>query len=462
MTTGISTDTRYPFHDGYPTPEAARRARADTDFQRAVLAYRFWYPTVSMEGIFHGNRAAGMPDNASMGIAATGPRHVGFTLNSDTPYGAAVLDLSGGPMVIGLPKGPYLGLVDDHHQRWVTDLGIPGPDGGSGGTYVIVPPEYDGELPADAHLARSGSHKVLLALRALPIGGLDNGLAALRRVRIHPLGALGTALDFVDATRSEMDWSCLDWEDGLEFWRVLHTVLESEPVVEEFAPMYGLLTDLGIGRGTPFAPEDRLAALLTDAARTGRDAMLVSAFASARPDRLAWPDRRWEWVGLVEDNGDFRTASGIDLEARDRWFAQAIIASPAMFGRRAGTGSLYWLGVRDAEGDYLDGGASYTVEIPQPVPAELFWSITIYDAATRSQVRTETGIAALRSQFELNGVPTHQPLRLHFGPAAPDHAHHRWLQTVPGRGWFAYLRVYGPRRAAFEGTWRPGDFRRTD
>jgi hypothetical protein len=112
----------YAFDRGYPTPEASQRARDDADFQRAIVAYRFWYPAVSVEGIFNGNRAIGLEDNKGMGAAAAGPRQVGFTLNSDTPYGSATLDLSNGPMVIEIPPGPYIGLVDDHYQGWVLDM----------------------------------------------------------------------------------------------------------------------------------------------------------------------------------------------------------------------------------------------------------------------------------------------------------------------------------------------------
>ncbi|MFF1902043.1 hypothetical protein [Kitasatospora sp. NPDC058218] len=31
------------------------------------------------------------------------------------------------------------------------------------------------------------------------------------------------------------------------------------------------------------------------------------------------------------------------------------------------------------------------------------------------------------------------------------------MQTVPGRGWFCYFRIYGPAQPAFDGSWRPGD-----
>jgi hypothetical protein len=198
--------------------------------------------------------------------------------------------------------------------------------------------------------------------------------------------------------------------------------------------------------------------ILENAARTGRDQMLVSAFASNRPDRLAWPDRKWEWLGLVPGATQFETPMGLDLEARDRWFAQAIVTSPAMFRRTPGAGSLYWLGARDNTGAYLDGGKTYKLSIPQPVPDKLFWSVTAYDAGTRSEVQTDQDKAALRSLFELKNVPTDQPTELYFGPTAPAGHENQWIKTIPDKGWFAYIRIYGPDKAAFDGSWKPGDF----
>ncbi|WP_407529942.1 DUF1254 domain-containing protein [Methylobacterium oryzisoli] len=455
-----SADAPYAFTAGYPTPQAAAQARTDADFARAVTAYRFWYPTVSVEGIFNGNRAAGIADNRGMGIAAAGPRQVGFTLNSDTPYGSAALDLSQGPMVIELPPGPYIGLVDDHHQGWVLDLGIPGPDGGKGGKHVVLPPGFSGEVPAGYFSGRSLSNKVLLAVRALPVGAdVPKAMDALRAIKVYPLAEAGQPkpLRVVDTTEIAMDSTSLRWEDNIQFWQVLHRIVEAEPVVEKFLPMYGLLAALGIEKGKPFAPDARMTGILEQAARTGRDQLLVSAFASNRPDRFAWPDRTWEWAGLVPGSAQFETASGIDLEARDRWFAQAIVTSPAMFRRSAGAGSLYWLAARDQAGAYLDGAKSYKLTIPQPVPDKLFWSVTIYDAQTRSEVQTDQGKAALRSLFELKDVSKSEPTELYFGPAAPAGQEGRWIKTVPGRGWFTYLRIYGPEQAAFDGHWKPGD-----
>lgn len=449
------------FVNGYPTAQFTQQAQEEADFQRAVVAYRFWYPAVSAEGIFNGNRVAGMKDNEAIGIASTGPRQVGFTLNSDTPYGSTVLDLHKDPMVIELPPGPFIGLVDDHYQGWILDMGLPGPDAGKGGKHLILPPGYTDQVPAGYHVGRSSSYKVLVAARSLPVGGdVDKAMAALRTIKIHPLNNDKT-LTFVDTTKTAMDSTSLRWEDNLQFWQVLAKIVDEEPMNEAWLPMYGEIAALGIVKGKPFNPDARMKGILERAAKAGRDQMLVAAFASTRPDRLAWPDRKWEWVGYVAENGDFRTPGGYDLEARDRWFAQAIVTSPAMFRRNAGAGSLYWLGVRDSGGAYLDGGKSYKLTMPTPVPANLFWSVTVYDAQTRSQIQTDQDKAALRSLFELKDAPKSDPVTLTFGPTLPPGGDaNRWIKTAPGRGWFAYIRIYGPEAAAFNGTWKPGDFER--
>ena len=364
-------------------------------------------------------------------------------------------------MVIELPPGAYIGLVDDHNQGWVLDLGIPGPDGGKGGKHLVVGPGYGGQIPAGYYVGHSPTIKVLLAVRALPVGGDQQAaLKALQAVKVYPLSTADhpVPIKVVDTTERKMDSTSLRWEDNIQFWQVLHRVLQDEPLVEGFRPMYGLLAALGIEKGKPFAPDARMTAILERAARDGRDQMLVSAFASNRPDRFAWPDRKWEWVGLVPGSAQFETPGGIDLEARDRWFAQAIVTSPAMFRRSAGAGSLYWLGARDATGAYLDGGRAYKLSMPQPVPAKLFWSVTAYDAQTRSEVQTDQDKAALRSLFELKDVKGGDPVDLYFGPTAPAGQEGRWIKTAPGRGWFAYIRIYGPEAPAFDGSWKPADF----
>ena len=86
---------------GFPTPEQVQRVGDEASLSRAIQAYCFFYPTVSMEGTMHGQREAGAEDNKAAIVMACEPRHWLFTGNSDTPYLGAVLDLKqAGPMVV--------------------------------------------------------------------------------------------------------------------------------------------------------------------------------------------------------------------------------------------------------------------------------------------------------------------------------------------------------------------------
>jgi hypothetical protein len=44
-----------------------------------------------------------------------------------------------------------------------------------------------------------------------------------------------------------------------------------------------------------------------------------------------------------------------------------------------------------------------------------------------------------------------------FGPEAPAGRESNWIQTMPGKGWFVILRLYGPLEPFFDKTWRVGE-----
>jgi hypothetical protein len=96
--------------------------------------------------------------------------------------------------------------------------------------------------------------------------------------------------------------------------------------------------------------------------------------------------------------------------------------------------------------------------VPLPVPGKLFWSVTVYDAHTRSQIQTGQAKALLSSLFDFPDAAGDDSVDLFFGPAAPAGHENQWIQTNPGAGWFVYFRIYGPEQAAFDKAWKPGDF----
>lgn len=463
MSDHLETDTsaEYEFEGGFPTPETIERAHDDADLNRAIQAYRFFFPTVSALAMFKGPIPVGLQPNRTFGLLDTKPRHVGFTLNSDTPYGPVLLDLHVGPIVVELPPGPFLCAVLDLNQRWVADMGVPGPDAGRGGKHLLLPPGWTGAVPDGYHVAQADTYRVIVGVRAVPTAGdVAGAMRAISTLKVYPLEPVEDWVEpsWIDMTPEPQDTTPLAWETNLDYWRALHEVIDTEPLVADYSAFYGELAALGIAKGEPFAPDERMTRILEEAARIANGQMRVQSFANRRPDRVVWSDSQWQWPALRPENGNFDGIGYLDEEAREIWFFQAIAASPAMFRRAAGGGSLYWLGLRDGTGAYLDGGRSYRLSVPQPVPGKLFWSITVYDAETRSQIQTDQNGAALRSMFELSGTEGDAPIDLYFGPELPANAEGRWIKTIPGKGWFVYFRIYGPEEPAFDGSWRLPDF----
>jgi hypothetical protein len=434
------------FPGGFPTPQTAQKLYDDADLNRAIQTYKFFYPNISMAGL---------------AILSGSPKQILFTPNSDTPYAALPLDLRAGPIAVELPAGPLIGVANDWNFRWVMDMGVPGPDVGKGGKHILLPPDWKGEVPAGYYTGQSTTYRVFLIIRSLPVGGdMKGAIERIKTVKVHPLNPpAGWAETWTDVSDRSFDATPITWEKTLKFWEVLHQIIETEPPYAAYENYYGELAVLGIVKGKPFTPDDRMKRILEQAAQMANDQMRVQSLADRRPDRIVWPDRKsWEWVSLIPGNGTFNTANYVDIDARGIWFWQATFESPAMFRRQAGGGSVYWFAARDKTGAFVDGGNSYKLTIPQPVPVSLFWSITVYDPNTRSEIQTDQDKAALRSLFELKDVSKTAATELYFGPNAPAGKEDQWIKTNPGKGWFVYLRLYGPRAAAFDGSWKPGDF----
>lgn len=113
--------------------------------------------------------------------------------------------------------------------------------------------------------------------------------------------------------------------------------------------------------------------------------------------------------------------------------------------------------VTDGAGASLSGDVSYRVKLPPNVPAANFWSLTLYEAANASGLANGQPFPSLGSRDKpvLNADGSTD---LYLGPTEPKGHERNWLRTVPGNGYFAILRLYGPTEAAIDKSWKPGDF----
>jgi hypothetical protein len=359
-----------------------------------------------------------------------------------------------------LPPGTYLGLVNDHNMRWVLDMGGNGPDKGQGGKHLILPPDYQGDVPTGYYVGKSDTWKVLFFVRYLsPDGNMTKGLEELDKIKVYPLSKAGqpVTFQFVDVTNKTIPSMLLTWEDNLEYWKQLKAVIDSETTPLPYRPITGMLQSLGIEKGKPFNPDPRMTSILEKAAQTAMGELRVNSFGNRNPERIVWDDRNWEWAPLRELNTttrDFGTASFQDLDTTLHAYFQAFGGSASLGKREPGAGSIYFVGLRDSTGAYLDGSKNYKLTVPGPVPTDLFWSATVYDTDTRSMIVTDQDRAFVGSVTTKPKPNPDGSIDIYFGPDAPLGKENHWVKTIPGKGWFVYFRIYGPQAPVFDDTWR--------
>lgn len=157
------------------------------------------------------------------------------------------------------------------------------------------------------------------------------------------------------------------------------------------------------------------------------------------------------------DNSAQRAQYYDELLERASWFYEAVSFSEAMKSQTPGVGQAYLGSYVDADDKWLEGGTNYTLHVPTDVPAKLFWSATVYDVSTRclidnDQQRGDRG--SRNSELQTNDDGS---VDLYFGPNEPAAGPSNWVQTIPGKHWFSYFRLYGPLEAYFNHSWKPGD-----
>ncbi len=446
----------YTFERGYPSGQTAEQAIDNADLRRAIEAYKFFFPTVATEGVFQQFVPHGMVPNEVGIIMPQDPEQQFAYANQDTPYILGHFDLSEGPMVVELPDGPYIGGVNDHNEEWIADSGIIGPTKGKAEKTILLPPGYDGVIPDGYRPVRSKTVQVLWWARVLSAtGSYDEAVEYANKVQAYHIADSGKTSTYrvIDIKGKPAPNPMLAWEHNIKYWENLDKVLQEEPVQEKYRVMNGMLHQLGIRKGAPFAPDARMKEILEEAARIGFDEMSVTYFANPDPDRLVWEDRTWEFIPVVGAFDprlkEWGGPSYRDLNTSDAYFWAGFGTSAAIGARKAGSGSMYFTTPRDATGVYLDGGKNYRLNVPGPVPARLFWSVTVYDTETRCIIDSGQGRGAVRSLHEKPVTNADGSYDIYYGPDKPTGKEKNWVRTIPGKGWFTTLRMYGPTEEAF-------------
>jgi hypothetical protein len=451
------------FFDGIPTKETAALLYDNLDFLRGVETFLNGLPATSLEAMRVGLEEIGATNSNQVVIydQLMDSKPFFLTGNSSTVYCIPFLDLKkDGPTVLEIPAGSGPGTVNDAFFRHVIDLGPPGPDRGKGGKYLILPPDYEGDAPEGYFTAISTSYVNWIALRGFVVDGKPDAATKMFKegLKIYPLSksANPPAMEFISGTGKEFNTI---HSNDFGFFEELHTVIDREPIEMLDPELRGLFASIGIQKGKPFAPDARMKEILTDAVAVANATSRALLWYERNEAEFLYENSYWK-RGYVGKNYQYLKDDGMggrNLDARTHFYYFATVNSPAMAMKLIGKGSQYAWGYLDTNGNYLDGGKTYKLNIPKDPPAEKFWSIAVYDPQTRSLLQTSQPYPTKASWRDEMIVNDDGSIDLYFGSEAPAGKEANWIETVPGKGWFCLLRLYSPTEAWYDKTWRPGE-----
>ncbi|MEH6557357.1 MAG: DUF1254 domain-containing protein [Oceanicoccus sp.] len=458
----VKTDGDKPlvqFEDnGYLVPSTIESIRDEQMRIKAISAYEYALPIVGLEQ-WH----KGFLQQAAYGDWLLYESRLTkvpiITANTTTPYVMSFVDLSESNYYIEIPAGPLGGLIENIYQSPQSDLGVVGPDKGKGGKYLLIGPGSEVPSNHDAdYIVKSTSNLALVGTRIIGLKGAEY-TRTLEAHKLYPVGKTGENQKFIPATE-DPQWMGFQ-PHGMEFWEDLNRVLQNEPVVDRNRFILTQLREVGIEKGKAFEPSELQKRILLDAEKTGNAIAMVNTFSRESYKEKHWPDRNWLYI-LNMENLDHMHPNYYEVKEIASYSYEAVTTSAGMVLNNVGRGSKYLASYIDENKEWLDGKDTYEIVVPKDAPANQFWSITVYDNDSRCIILNDQGKSDISSAREDVRVEEDGSYKVFVGPVAPKGYENNWIQSNPKKGFFVYMRLYGPLEPYFDKSWKMPDVVKVD
>jgi len=359
-----------------------------------------------------------------------------------------------GPVVVELPPAvpgaSFYGTIEDAWYVPLTDIGFEG----KGGKYIVLPPDFKGEVPDGYIPVRPATYNTMTLLRSILASlsekDVQAGDALVKQVKIYPLSKAANPPAQRLLDMSDVMFNGLVKYDET-FFTNLARVLDEETVQPRDLQMMGMLLLLGIEKGKEFKPDAATVALLKAAGAEAQAWLMDKAATDVTP---WWPDSQWCLPTppiTIPTGFKWETPNYFGVDARGVALSQYFCPTA-----KVGTGSFYFGTFHDQSGQPLEGGNNYRLHVPAKVPVREFWSATVYSLKTSSFFLNAPNLTlgSLDKDLKQNADGS---VDLYFGPKAPAGQESNWLYTQPGQKWFPWFRVYGPEKAIFDKSFKLPD-----
>ena len=382
-----------------------------------------------------------------------------LTPNPDAISILPIYNTKDGPVVLEIPpagdEGSITGSIDDCWQTAIEDIGPSGADKGSGGKYLILPPDYKDKIP-DGYLPMpSSTYQGYVLARSILRSGSDADIAKAvaygKRINLYPFSQVANppATKYVDVVDHVFD-SCITYDLG--FYQSLARMVEYEPWLLRDKVMIDFLKTIGIEKGKPFNPDPTTQEILKGAIQEAHEWM------EAKYENVFSPfnqGAQWalpaspEVVDGLQTN--FANPDHYPIDGRGITYSYAFFSA-----KHLGAGQFYLMTIKDNKGQAFDGGQIYRLTVPPNAPVKQYWSATVYDRATHAMIRNMPRASRSSQNPDLK-KNADGSVDVYFGSIAPAGKESNWVPTDPKGKFEVLFRLYGPEKALFDKTWKLPD-----
>ncbi|MGG4446387.1 DUF1254 domain-containing protein [Brevibacillus porteri] len=416
---------------------STKQSRENLAYSLGIQAYIYGYPLVTLEK----KKRSALQDKRPLNqffhlqaLPAADYRGV-VSPNHDTLYSAAYLDLTQGPLVLHVPDFGKRYYTIQLMDAWTNSFDYIGTrtTGTKEGKFLIVGPNWKGDLPANRKVINSPTNTVLAGGRILIDGETDipNVTALQKQMTITPL-VQSTKI----SSSSNASAAILDEKDPLSFFRLLTSSMKSNQPASADEAHVKQFEHIGITPTDDFDETTLDETTLAGLRRAVKDGEEIIAMASAVKGQ---GQNTWS---LNLDYGTY----GVD------YLKRAVVARTA-FGANIPSESVYQRTDVDCDGNPLSGENRYVIRFSKDnlPPVDAFWSLTLYGAdyyfVPNRLNRYAIGDRTRELKYNADGS-----LDIYLQKDPPAGKESNWLPT-PAGDFNLMLRLYLPKPIVLEGNY---------
>lgn len=377
------------------------------------------------------------------------------SINNDTVYSMASVDLSVGPVLLSVPDTGDRYYVMQFVDAWTDNFAYVGKraTGTSAREFLLLPADWQGEVEVPA-----GATPIRFPTRIASIVGrwACDGESDLPAVH-----ALQDATTLTPVLRSLVPPIGLPATEGglpeaLEFFEKFRVYSQAFPPAERDAALQASFAPLGLtGSASIGSLDDDVRSALELGFAEGRKELEQILHSSLAPVVNGWQLT----YHVFDYNLDFFEVGAIDDDAwkiadpKVRIAQRAAAARAGLWGNHAYE-AAYVMTYVDAAGEPLDGARSYTLRFSPPPPVGAFWSVTMYDVPNFYLVDNEIDRYSIgdRTQGVVRDADGGVTITMSATRPADPTAAANWLPTPTGP-FRPLLRMYMPDESVLDGSY---------